>query len=214
MMTLRVYALYGQSKAVIVVLSVFFVLCQGVVFVSQFVPYMPHLQIIGVQPGVPGGSYCIRAVNYGWILIAGNAAGCAYEIILVGVVLWRFWGHVLEFRRDTLRSFHGFLSILVRDNILYFIFITISVVLSACSYLPVYMNGDPLSVLPFNLVTELFAGAITCVLGPHMMFSIRQYDADLIKGGTSNGGEAGPLHFAVDHSVGDPEATIGVVSDY
>ncbi|EIW74413.1 hypothetical protein CONPUDRAFT_78064 [Coniophora puteana RWD-64-598 SS2] len=42
MMTLRVYALYGQSKVVIVVLSVFFVLSQGVVFVSQFIPYVPQ----------------------------------------------------------------------------------------------------------------------------------------------------------------------------
>ncbi|EIW75242.1 hypothetical protein CONPUDRAFT_77485 [Coniophora puteana RWD-64-598 SS2] len=198
MIALRVYAMSGRPKFLLVVLLSLFIAVQVLNIVSTAVVVSGMHDFIVIPPGTCDVPSTLTASR---LALASECAVLLYELILLILGLSRFAVHV----RETWRASSGLprgrlMNVMMRDNSFYFLALAGSMIASAFGSLQssLGVSGVNLFAGLLNNVTALAAiGVITdvlpwyqtCLLGPTMMLSIRRYDAKLRRGNSQPQGD-------------------------
>jgi len=191
MMALRVYAMYGQSRKIGILLATCFVVSQGVGIASSLSmaidTSMIFLPIVGC---IWNFSEASTQMNFG-----NNITLCAYDTIMVFLALYIAFKNRIFGTQGSMLNFDTLWGILIRDNVLYFLVAIANWGISAYTFIP---------NISFTNTIEYGANALNfytfCILGPVMMLSIRGFDARQLRGGTTNATGADTVEFA---AVGD-----------
>jgi len=194
-MTMRVCALYGHSRKS----QIFLMVCLFLEQVTCAVPTVAFMRGFGfraVQGLEPGGSACVyepTALNTAQA-DASNVACLLYQFILFSMVAFSLLKRIKEPTYPKAWSTKELYTLLVQEQILYFIFMLVAISLGIVSYkepmissaVQEYMAGDA----ALATVTKLMCTFSSCIVGPRMMLSIHRFDADQLRGGTSTESEA------------------------
>ncbi|EIW75472.1 hypothetical protein CONPUDRAFT_158934 [Coniophora puteana RWD-64-598 SS2] len=187
-MAIRLHALYGQSRAVLRTLLVCFVIEQSICLATHIIAYYPGNGLTVQAGNFSGQRFCVfdgpRKAT--WALPANNAALLTYEVMLAGFTLHRFVTHLLSERRyhEGWLGNH-FLRILYRDNVLYSMLTLSTMTIIEISYAPVFKSVDTGLAADFDTNAALYT-YLLCVMGPHMILSIRQHDTNDMASNTTD----------------------------
>jgi len=185
-MIVRLYALSGQSKRLLALLVVGFVIAQGILYANTF----RNAVDIGLSAtdrqilGYPG--FCLaRWGNLLWPLLRGEYVSLlAFEVLMLGVSLYFFTKHVLQSRGlSGTWSTKNMVVLLVRDNVLYFLVTAAVFASESLSGLP--QGWAPRNRVAFDVFNAVFSGVVVGVVGPHLVLSIISHHRPLSHGESS-----------------------------
>ncbi|EIW83778.1 hypothetical protein CONPUDRAFT_70726 [Coniophora puteana RWD-64-598 SS2] len=194
MLALRVYAMYSQSKKI----CAFLIVCFAIVQVINLAGSLGLIIGVNFFPLASGCLFVETSAAFVLQLIV-DITNCLYEVVLLVLALHRTFKDQVANITSSWRSFNTLWSILIRDNIFYFLFATLNWALTASSWIP-NIPAEASASSVDNVVYAVIAGFLTnyvfAMLGPIMMLSIRRFDAKQVRGGTSNEVEAATIEFA------------------
>ncbi|OJA16923.1 hypothetical protein AZE42_10240 [Rhizopogon vesiculosus] len=121
-MSMRIYAMYMQSRRVLVLLSIFFLATAGLGIAVGITVLGPHSGISATEFVLSGISVCGPYVNTASVLpLAYDILGLCTSILQFALAVGRFIKHALEMRQMLHRwQVNEIMKVLVQDSILYF----------------------------------------------------------------------------------------------
>jgi len=183
LMIMRLHAMYERSTKVLIFLIGCFIVEMGIYFSATVYQLLPSSGIVEIKLILSNNSFCsLSSVNLERLPIVDrlNSANVgsilAVEVIMVLLSLYQFTWHIQDSirgrqglsRKALTRSAGSFFSILVKDNVLYFL-----LALSTTS-VTLKMNSLPRTTSAFLTVLDGVLGALTLtIIGPHMILSVR-----------------------------------------
>ncbi|EIW79543.1 hypothetical protein CONPUDRAFT_82934 [Coniophora puteana RWD-64-598 SS2] len=183
LMIMRLHAMYQRSMKVLVFLIGCFIVEMGIFFSATVFQLLPSSGIVEIKLILSNNSFCsFSSVNMERLPIVDrlNSANVgsilAVEVIMVLLSLYQFTRHIQDSiqgrqglsRKALTRSAGSFFSILVKDNVLYFL-----LALSTTS-VTLKMNNIPRTTSAFLTVLDSVLEALTLtIIGPHMILSVR-----------------------------------------
>ncbi|EIW84263.1 hypothetical protein CONPUDRAFT_80663 [Coniophora puteana RWD-64-598 SS2] len=178
LMAIRVYALYKPSTAMLRFLLVSFIVAQGTCLVALGI-----IARLGTGEYVLPESTCHTALPAHkqdmWIYSLNAALPTAFEIILLVLALYRFYGHVKSHWRDSSRS--GLLALVVRDNLLYFIIVFFAGMMTTIGWVP-RLKGYGAGAATYWTALNVTQVLVLSMCGPKMILNLHRYDVCHLSG--------------------------------
>ncbi|EIW78686.1 hypothetical protein CONPUDRAFT_92006 [Coniophora puteana RWD-64-598 SS2] len=199
MMGLRIYALYGGSKQVLVFLCICFTAAQIVNIVLTYMTVFPLDMLVQNIPGQGTSCGYRLSEQQAWYQTSADIALVAYEFVLFVMSLICFVKHYKEQRQTITATMSTLMGLVIKDNIFYFFVAFFGLTLNLGSNVTAII--DPYGAFNFNIgfnaiVSNFWLNFQLNMLGPLMMLSIREYNAKLRKEASSNRLPAETLEFA------------------
>lgn len=179
-MITRLFAMYQQSKKVLILLVVIFLaitITCGVITAIQ-------TRYISVEDLIIPGSYCQPQC-----LIGGNVPltaeywllGTAWEVLTLCLALWSAAKHFRELHQPwTRRTIGDCFTVLIKSHVLYFA----SFVAVSCFQLgylsPTILDSTTVGTEIYGGVLQIFSLVQMFVLGPRLILDVRKYHAKLV----------------------------------
>jgi len=197
MMTLRIHALYGRSYRVFAPL--------GICYAFEQVANV--LQLSVVNPGITAtaqkfvGSQvdedaCILWPSHFYVslYVAAISASIVYHSLLLAMSCYSFFRHMQEQGKSLLETWRicGLYMFVVRQHLLYFVLATLTSAIGLVSFYfaPAEIAyKSPMGGTTLNVLQRVSDVVQLCMIGPHMMLSIREHNDKLERGGSHNGTE-------------------------
>ncbi|KAH7905102.1 hypothetical protein BJ138DRAFT_1165388 [Hygrophoropsis aurantiaca] len=197
-LAIRVYALFNQSKKVLVCLAISYVLQASAVIVTTALPFNNQTVdqfVIAVGPATGSVTQGTEIDPTAVFLLAQESTfvSVVFDIILLLFALWAFVRHALEAKT---RDGGWFINVLVRtlvaDHLMYFVCnLTWLVLILASDY-----TNNPEGSLMSQDVYFVF-NALAVISGPGMVISLRAKEDKTRGEGETLGGEASTIQFGV-----------------
>ncbi|EIW74272.1 hypothetical protein CONPUDRAFT_78229 [Coniophora puteana RWD-64-598 SS2] len=205
MLAIRVYLLYGKSKLVLFPLLTGFIVTHiansavGIVtwiVAFKFDDELQYANIATCQLYYPA--------EYTWLLPASNSIILGFEVLLSGFVFRYALKHLpTPFWRSPKRSLCTMKSVIVQDNLIYFLIALFALVVNIIEGSPIASPGPCASCWIIAKMTRFIH---LTMIGPWMVLSLqRQHDSD-VNGTQSETQASAPMRFAATSSV-STEAT-------
>ncbi|EIW83724.1 hypothetical protein CONPUDRAFT_70683 [Coniophora puteana RWD-64-598 SS2] len=132
MMGFRVYAIYGRSNTILIVISACYIITQALT-ISEVYVAISSLTV---------GANCEYGFSsrLGWLTVASAVEMCGYDIILLVMVLYCAIRHMESGHDSSLWTFNTFIALLARDHVFYILFSLLAMGTSMPSYIPSFQN--------------------------------------------------------------------------
>ncbi|KAG1732013.1 uncharacterized protein EDB91DRAFT_704498 [Suillus paluster] len=170
-MSMRIYAMYMQSRTVLALLTTFFLATAGLGIAVGVTVLGPKSGISATEFVLSGINVCGPSVNTASSLpLAYDIFGLCTSVLQFALAVGRFTQHALEMRQMLHRwQVNEFMKILVQDSILYFLLNVISTVIFMIS-----VWGQPQDSTYFAVVTA-YTQNQSSVLVPRLVISFREH---------------------------------------
>ncbi|KAH7904162.1 hypothetical protein BJ138DRAFT_1184202 [Hygrophoropsis aurantiaca] len=210
-LVIRVYALFNQSKKVLVFLATVYALQTTATFVTVGIfsnKQALHDYVTSISPAI--GSVTQNATTNppsGFVLSlqAMTILPVAFDIILLFFALWAFVRHALEAKKlDGEWSINVLMRTLVADHLMYFICNLTWLLLDLLTYYG-SANGD-LFIISIGGALNFFT-ALVVVAGPRIVISLRAVENKTRGEGSRLEGELSAIRFGIQ----DPPTQSGVM---
>ncbi|EIW74443.1 hypothetical protein CONPUDRAFT_78087 [Coniophora puteana RWD-64-598 SS2] len=133
MMAIRVYVLLGKSKIVFIILAIGYAISQGlnIVLGIYLLDFSPTLRSEWTQGAVCTCEQSTPA-NRAWVYPVGSMAGLAFDLIVCAFALVYAFKHVPKACcRNPARAALTLSVIIVRDNLVYFFFYNLTIIVQS-----------------------------------------------------------------------------------
>ncbi|OAX37565.1 hypothetical protein K503DRAFT_857284 [Rhizopogon vinicolor AM-OR11-026] len=169
-MSMRIYAMYMQSRRVLVLLSIFFLATAGLGIAVGITVLGPDSGISATEFVLSGISVCGPYVNTASVFpLAYDILGLCTTILQFALAVGRFVKHALEMRQMLHRwQVNGIMKVLVQDSIIYFSLNLISTVIFMISV------WGPQDSTYFAVITA-YTQNQSSVLVPRLVISFREH---------------------------------------
>ncbi|KAG2032090.1 hypothetical protein BDR03DRAFT_60184 [Suillus americanus] len=180
-MITRLYAMYQQSRKVLIFLVVIFLaikIAETVIFA------ITAMKVSGEEFILSGTSQCIidHAGNYTFLLSMTWMLGIIWEVLAMCLAVWIAVKHFRELRQHSTTGIIGdCFTVLMTTHVSYFASFL------AISCFEIGLFSSKLSADLYSLDTQLYFGLIQSfrfmqlfVLGPRLILSVREYHAKLV----------------------------------
>lgn len=176
-MITRLFAMYHQSRKVLILLVVIFI---AISIACGVIAAIQTRQISGEDLILPGTRQCLIGGNVPltaetWIL------NTAWEVLTLCLALWSAVKHFRELQQPWTRWTMGdCFTVLIKTHVLYFVsFIAVSCF--QLGYLsPTILNSTTVGTQIYGGVLQIFSLVQMFILGPRLILDIRKYHAKLV----------------------------------
>lgn len=193
MMSIRVYVLLGKPQSILVVFAVFYTVVQGINIATLSV--MLHgLTSVFSEISFAGIYSCYINFPEGiwWIYPTSDAFLISYEALLCALALWYASKSIQgSFWRSPLRSANTLMAVIIRDNLLYFFVVLMSIIVNAMEQVK-----DNINLTAYNCFEDILEVVLYCMVGPWMILSLRKSYEICLGREASNGHELTTVAFA------------------
>ncbi|EIW86016.1 hypothetical protein CONPUDRAFT_133662 [Coniophora puteana RWD-64-598 SS2] len=171
MMSIRVYVLLGRPMTILVVLGMCFAATQifsitsSIFFFAPGSVYWSEAQLLSID-------FCNDDIptNRDWTYPAYCMTVLAYEVILCALALRHAFKNLsVSAWREPARAAVGLGSIIVRDNLVYFFIVLVSLTLSSVNFVPALSNS-----IAYVGLEKLMQLTLVTMVGPWMIISLRK----------------------------------------
>jgi len=170
-MALRVYILLGRPKVVLIALVICFIITHVLNIGWSIYPLAigPSLMTEGTLADI---SFCGENFPSGraWIFPATSVIVLMFDTVLCVLVVWYALKNLPRaLWREPSSIASNLISVMVRDNLMYFLIVFIAMALNTVAEVPALGNSFPYYVL--DIVLEVM---MTVMVGPWMILSLRR----------------------------------------
>lgn len=181
MMSMRVYALLGRPTLLRFPLLIFFVVVQGVGVSSNIVMMMTVFKHTS-RTAISGLNICDvgSTPSISWVTPTTDTLWMAYEVVLCGAVIRHIFNDIpLAMWKSPVRSLGTLVSVVIRDNLIHFFIVTVSMLITTLKDTNVISDITVLiNMSPFLLSFQV------AMVGPWLIINLRKryeqsIDADM-----------------------------------
>ena len=196
-MILRLYAISGHSRKLLIALLVGFAAVQGIVFANT----LRNAIVIGdtetdrMPEGFPGVCSAQYDVFIPQLIDGQYISLLIFEVLMLATSFIFFILHLrLSRGQRQVWSTRNIVVLLVRDNVLYF---TITAATYASeSFSSLEVEWPPIQHVAYDVLNAILSGIVICMLGPHLILSVLSHHARDIEGSLISMDEISTVGFA------------------
>jgi len=195
-MTARVCALYGTSKKVGIFLSACFIVMIMVSIATCVISYAPPYGVYGGESIFLGIRACLifsRGPALTWVNPLSAGVSLAFELLLTVMVVYRSLWKLNEHRKQSRAiGIHSIVDLIVQHSVLFFLGTLAAGIINALLTDP---YTGPLDTMILEDISPALDTIITCMMGPWLILSIREYHGAQFAHDSNVGGVLSSLAF-------------------